>query len=161
MVLAVSALVSGGPLLLGLQPAYAAEATLSVAAGSFDLLGDHTEGMVQLEYAFAHEYWYGVQPLVGGWITYEEDNYLYGGLQRRFALTQSWWLTPSFAVGGYNVRNGKSLGKDLEFQSRLELGYQIRDRHGLSLQYGHISNGGLGHLNPGAEMLLLSYSYKL
>jgi len=159
--LAVSMLMVAGPVLIGPQQTQAAEGTISLAAGSFDLLGQHTDTMVQLEYAFAHEFWYGLQPLVGGWITFAEDNFLYAGLQRRFALTSHWWLTPSFAVGGYNDRNGKILGKDLEFQSRLELGYQFDERHGLSLQFGHISNGGLGHLNPGAEMLVLNYSYEL
>src|SRR5690606_21920322 len=102
---------------------------------------------------------FDLKPLVGGWGNGKEDYFVFGGLRKDFPLGAHWWVAPSFAIGAYHDIEGKDLGKELQFYSRISLGYDFDERRALGLELGHISNGGLGHINPGAETLTLNFEF--
>ena len=71
-------------------------------------------------------------------------------------------LTPSLAVGLYDNGHDRDLGTPFpEFRSAVELAYRFDDRSRVGVMFNHISNAGLGKVNPGTEQLMLSFSYPL
>lgn len=85
-------------------------------------------------------------------------NYLYGELRRDFAFPSGVLLTPSFGLGAFDGSSEFRLGKTLEFRTGIEIAYRFPGRYRLGLALFHMSNGGLGKENPGAEALVLSFS---
>ena len=84
---------------------------------------------------------------------YLEDNIgkLLSGNENKFIFT------PSFGAGYYNNGSGKNLGNSLQFRTTLEIAYKLQDNRRLSLSVGHISNANLSDVNPGVEIISLSY----
>ena len=66
-------------------------------------------------------------------------------------------FTPSFGFGVYNDGDGKKLGNNIQFRTTLEVSYQFSDKKRIGLSFGHISNANLGGINPGVEIISLSY----
>ena len=66
-------------------------------------------------------------------------------------------FTPSFGFGVYNDGDGKKLGNNIQFRTTLEISYQFSDKKRIGLSFGHISNANLGGINPGVEIISLSY----
>jgi hypothetical protein len=98
-------------------------------------------------------------PVLGATYTSEDATYGYLGGRVEVWLAPRWLLTPSFAAGAYSVGRDTNLGHDVEFRSALELAYRLGDGARLGVAFYHLSNAGLGRLNPGSESLVLTYSF--
>jgi len=71
--------------------------------------------------------------------------------------TSNFIFTPSFGVGYYDDGDGKELGNNIEFRTTFELSYQLKNENRIGISFGHISNANIADINPGAEVLSLSY----
>jgi len=100
------------------------------------------------------------RPAVGVLATTDRSVYVYGALGFGIPLGRL-VLTPSFGPGAYFRGGGKELGHVVEFRSQVELAWRFRDGSRLGFSVCHISNGGLGERNPGAESLTLTYEVPL
>jgi lipid A 3-O-deacylase len=66
-------------------------------------------------------------------------------------------LVLGFAPGFYDRGEGCELGSMLEFKSFASVSYRLKGMGKLSLQFSHLSNGGISTCNPGAESLGIQY----
>ena len=97
-----------------------------------------------------------IKPVTGFMITSDAASYLYTGIQAEYDLGKL-NITPSFTPGLYNEGDGKDLGHLIEFKSELQLSFDISDSSELGLSYNHVSNGGLGDINPGADSYMFNF----
>lgn len=130
---------------------------LAAYAGLFDVTqGDDQATMFGVEYRYKSIY-RGLRPLMGVFGTTDEAVYGYGGLAWDLYLTDNIVFTPNLAVGAFHHGTGKNLGYGLEFRDGLELNYQFDGGERVGLHFNHMSHAGLGHDNPGTEVLMLMY----
>ena len=66
-------------------------------------------------------------------------------------------FTPSFGVGIYDDGNGNKLGNTIQFRTAFEVSYQLSNKNRIGLSFVHISNANIGDINPGVEIISLSY----
>ena len=96
-----------------------------------------------------------------------DTNQLYAGLTWEWEFWRN--MFASLALGGaihdgdIDVRSNdkKELGCRVLFRGAVELGYRFRQRHGISLYFDNISNGGICHRNEGLELFGVRYGYRL
>lgn len=100
-----------------------------------------------------------IRPVVGLFVTSDEAVYGYAGAARDFELSPRFLLTPQFSVGAYEEGDGKDLGHALEFLSSLQLAYRFDAGSRIGLAYQHISNGSITDTNPGAEIIMLTWTW--
>ena len=102
-------------------------------------------------------------PVTGAMATSRGILYAYGGFRMEIPLGKRWVGSGGWATGLYypGDGDGKDLGGALEFRSHLELAYRLPGDSRLGLCLYHLSNGGIHHLNPGSESLVLTYSTRL
>ncbi|HZQ63248.1 MAG TPA: acyloxyacyl hydrolase [Casimicrobiaceae bacterium] len=115
--------------------------------------GSGTAAVLNADYRMTWRLPY-VSPLVGGLITSDADAYARAGLYHDFALSPRLTLTPHFSIGAYHHGSGQDLGAGLEFQTGLDLTYDMRS-YRIGIGAVHISNNGYGSRNPGTEALML------
>jgi hypothetical protein len=142
--------------LLGTAPLRAeGGSALAIAAGVFEP-GDSTYQAAELglQWRGGGRLWV-LHPMVGAILTHKGSYDLYAGFSFDLPLGKRVILRPSFAPGYYNMGSGKDLGYSLEFRSGLEVGWRFSNGTRLGVEFNHISNGGLGDRNPGANSLLL------
>jgi lipid A 3-O-deacylase len=140
-------------------PLMAAETSnlLEVSMGIFDFDND-SAGEARLE-------WRGqpmlgvLQPMVGAMGTTEGSAYAYAGLALELWLDERVVLTPSAAVGAYRRGGGKDLGQTLEFRTGATIQYRFDDNSRVGMAFHHLSNAGFADRNPGAESLMVSYTW--
>jgi hypothetical protein len=136
-------------------------ALLSFGVGYFDVLQhdpSDTAADFRIEYRSglslipAIEGWGKLKPWVGGEAT--STGALYGavGVLLEVPITSSVILSPSFGAGLYDQNGGRDLGSVVEFRSTFEVQYQFENLTRLGLAFSHISNAGLGSVNPGVEI---------
>ena len=95
--------------------------------------------------------------------------YLGIGIDLYFGKCRCVVLQPNFAVGifddgvdhGDGYTAGKDLGGGLEFRSGVELAYRFENNMRFGIAFSHISNAGLGDINPGTESLVLTWAVPL
>jgi hypothetical protein len=144
--------LAGGP------NGFAEEPETRFGVGVFDVSA-HGRLMVQAEHAFGRS-WNGVVPQVGILATEESSGYVYGGVGYPLSLGQRWSLLPSFSLGYYHQGAGKDLGNDLEFYTQIRLEYRFESLGQMGLAYGHISNADISDVNPGADILQVTYRFR-
>lgn len=132
---------------------------LTVTGGAFDLNGDDTTAALGLEYVDDRHWLWNLKPMTGAMVTTDAGLYLYAGLALDIYFGRRLVLTPSFAPGLYIEGGGKDLGHVIEFRSALRLAWRLDDRSRVGLEFNHISNAGLDDRNPGANQLLLTWSF--
>jgi hypothetical protein len=133
------------------------KATLGMCTGVAGIL-DHNKLLLgSLEYRPTVEF-HTIRPWAGMEFGYDII-YLAGGILTNMHVTDQLVFTPSFGVGIYSSNEGLQLGSILEFRSGVELSYGFHNNTRLGIHYGHISNGGLGHRNPGSEILKVIYYF--
>ncbi|MDC0194858.1 acyloxyacyl hydrolase [Alphaproteobacteria bacterium] len=110
------------------------------------------------------ENFFYLKPFVGIQLTSDSASYIVGGVYLEDNLgtlfsgkKSNIILTPSFGVGLYEDGNGKQLGNNIQFRSSFEISYQLESKNRIALSLGHISNANISDINPGVEMLSLSY----
>ncbi len=134
---------------------------LVLYGGYFDVTqDDNGAALVGLEYRY-QDIFYGLRPTVGGFVTSDEAYYGYAGIFWDIYLSDSWVFTPNSVVGAFSQGDGKDLGHWIEFRSGLELSYEFDDAQRLGVAFNHLSNASLGERNPGAETLIVQYSYPI
>ena len=89
-------------------------------------------------------------------MTADNATYLYTGIQGEYNFGKL-NFNPSFTPGLYGQGDGKDLGKTLEFKSELQLSLDLPKDSSFGLSYNHISNGGLGDKNPGANSYMFNF----
>ena len=105
--------------------------------------------------------WWQIRPMAQAFITNNANYYVGLGASRDFVINDSWLWGVASGVGYYHKVDGDyDLGTELEFYSRLYLGWQLSPKQGLRLDLGHISNAGFDDHNPGSETLTLSWVYQ-
>ncbi|MBD3635098.1 MAG: acyloxyacyl hydrolase [Methylophaga sp.] len=154
-----------GLLALSLPALAIAEEQSAVAftAGGYDAFDSEdnaTEIGVEYRFAPAADF-YNIIPTIGASVTSDGAYWAYAGVRYDWSLSANWVLTPHFALAAYENGGGVDLGYGLEFRTGLDLAYQMTDRSRLSLGYYHMSNADLGDYNPGADSIIVSYSYTL
>lgn len=100
----------------------------------------------------------------GTWIgaqASDQEYYLGAGLLLDWYVTEHIFITPSFGAGVYGEHHGVNLGSALEFRSGIECGYDMKESGRVSIGFWHLSNGGLGDINPGTEIVALRYSFPI
>jgi hypothetical protein len=135
-------------------PAQAAEALLEAGVGAFGFrhFGPVPEAEVQLRGpALVWE----LQPQAGMLLNDHGGFYGWVGVAADVALSEHLRLVPAFGVGYYQRGTGMSLGYPLEFRSQIEIAWRFDDGMRLGVQGYHISNAGLGDINPGVEAVLM------
>ncbi len=101
---------------------------------------------------------YGIKPNFTFMLGEHNIQYFALGGTKYFPLSDTLALGIGFSAGYLN--KSADLGSDLEFYSRGILRYSISQQQKLRLEFGHISNAGISHTNPGSENLVLAYEYQ-
>ena len=97
-----------------------------------------------------------LSPITGGMISENNSTYLYTGVQAQYKIGNI-NFTPSFSPGYYNEGDGKDLGNSLEFKSELQFSLDLPRDTQFGFSYNHLSNGGLGDKNPGANSYMFNF----
>lgn len=134
---------------------------LQLGAGDFDAVRQDDTAAHAAFRAALRPRRFQIRPLIGLFATSDESVYGYIGATREFPLSRRFLLAPQFSVGAYEAGDGKDLGHTLEFLSSLELAYRLDNGSRIGLAYQHISNGSISEDNPGAEIILLTWSWPL
>lgn len=92
-----------------------------------------------------------IHPLAGLQTSNRGQLYAYGGLAMDIFAGRHIIFTPSIVGGLYARGDGKDMGDVYEFRSTFEAGWRFDNEMRVVGYFGHLSNGGLGDCNPGAE----------
>lgn len=156
------------------SPAFAAPAqndtvavvpTLKLGAGWLDPLDDNDEtgGAFKAELHSDFKLLEDIGPLtsihpfIGAETSSHGGYYVYGGPAADFALSPSWVLTPSLAVGYYEKGGSADLGSShLQFRGGAEVAYRFVNGHKLGLELTHTSPFGT-HDGAGIEAATVNY----
>ena len=158
-ILALSIAATFTGLRLGAEVSDGDPSYLVFGSGASYVLSSTKFSLASVEYRLEENY-YGIHPYLLGCSRTNGDNYYLGaGLLYNFVLSPRWRITISSGPGYYDHNSGAfNLGKSIEFYSNIEVSTKVWHEHRLGLSLGHISNGGLGNHNPGAETLRLVYA---
>lgn len=141
------------------DPAY-----LILGAGSIgNIVADRkSAGLFSFEYRAGPELeLLHVRPSLGVFATTDSSVYAWLGLNLDLYFAKRIVLTPQLAVGYYSKGDGQDLGHELEFRTGAVLAWRFDDRSRLGLGFHHLSNLGLGKINPGTESLTVFYAHPL
>lgn len=141
----------------GGQPAGRPVSTAVVSIGAFDAENaGQRASEAGVQYRLPWSGWH-LQPTVGGMATSAGAVSLYAGVSVEAPVGRHLSLRGSFAPGYYTPgRAGKDLGSALEFRSGLEVAVRLSGGWRVGVEYYHLSNAGLGRINPGQESLVLT-----
>lgn len=134
---------------------------LAVGAGWFDVVHqDDTAIEARAEYRSGRRFWI-FKPLAGVMASTDGSVHAYTGVLSDFYFGRRLVVSPSVAPGYYHEGSGKDLGSAFEIRSQLEVAYRFDDRSRLGMAFSHMSNAGVGDINPGAESVTFYYSIPL
>lgn len=102
-----------------------------------------------------------IKPWAGLEATDDGGVYGVGGFLFDVPIGDSLAFVPNVGVGLFHDGGGKNMGSTIEFRSTLELDYKFEDKSRMGFAFGHISNAGITHTNPGAEILTVYYHMPL
>lgn len=136
---------------------------IMVGAGVFDAFlqqdapGSGESAVVNVEYRFGRKFFY-LGFVVGGLVNSDGGSFVYVGnyadiRYKRFVAT------PVLSLGAYEEGDGPDLGGTFEFRSSIALDYEIGKDSRVGVRVSHTSNAGIHEDNPGANELLLTYSF--
>lgn len=149
-----------GGSLLGTRPD-----RVSFAVGAFNVIRNDDEDNLknndislvgQAEYRIGRK-WYGLAPMAGIMANTDGGVFGYGAVYSDLAFG-AWIITPSFGLGGYHRNGSKDLGGIFQFYASLGAAYEFADQSRLGLQMSHVSNAWIYDLNPGVEVVFVTYS---
>ncbi len=133
---------------------------LTFGAGIYDF-SDEGTGVVSVEYTHKSALIWKIKPMGGVLVTFDGALYGYGGFGLDIFFGRRIVVTPSIAAGLYSDGGGKDLGHVVEFRSSVKIAYRLDSRARIGLDLYHLSNAGLDDINPGANVLMLTYSMPL
>ena len=140
------------------------ENKFTLYVGTFDTIdkeGDDEATLYGLEHnnsvLFKDTFIGRFSPITGGFITEKDSIFIYTGVQAQYEIG-TLKITPSFAPGYYEKGNGKDLGMELEFQSKIKLSFDFFKDTKIGYSYSHISNNDWGTVNPGVNNETFSFT---
>lgn len=134
---------------------------LDVAIGHVDAIDNEVDepGVFKLEYRFRPiAKWWNLVPAIGAARSEAGASFIFTDFKKDFFLTGDWVLTASFGVGIFDDGVDVKLGNELEFRSGIKISYLFENDIRVGLALFHLSNGGLGDVNPGTEPAFVSVS---
>ena len=145
-------------------PAWASDdGYAKVFIGTYDMFRDNQDTQYGVEVQSPDGLGrYDFKPLLGLMRTREQSHYLYTGVSRTSFFTASptgLAFTFSFGPGLYFYGDGDDtdLGHVFELRSSGGLIWQFADRTRIGLHYAHLSNASITEVNPGSELVTLTY----
>lgn len=140
------------------DPAYG-----KVFLGTVDAFRDNQDSQYGLEYQWSRGLThFGFKPFVGALRTRDASHLIYTGVSRTSSFTASdtgLALTFSFGPGLYLHGGGEDtdLGYWLEFRTSGGLLWNFSDDTRIGVHFSHLSNASLTDVNPGTELLTITY----
>lgn len=130
---------------------------LGGASGVFDR---ETNPAIAVEYRSAYGFatlrpWLAVEWATDGAV------FAGGGALRSLTLGKAWSFAVGFGAGRYDRHEGRDLGSHLEFLTYGEISRRAGAGRNVLLRLTHVSNGSLGDVNPGTELVMIGYSVAL
>ncbi|HUG12778.1 MAG TPA: acyloxyacyl hydrolase [Opitutaceae bacterium] len=98
--------------------------------------------------------WHGIRPWLGTSVSDNGTWFAGAGFIYDIKPSPDWTVTLGTGPFYYESMNDE-LGFDLEFYSFVEVTRHLRNEVRLGLRIGHLSNAGLGRINPGTENVTL------
>lgn len=129
-------------------------ASFVLGLGAAHLRAVNPATTVRAEYRHGDVLPWRVQPFAGVDAGGDHSVYVYVGVLRALGIGSRVRLTPSVGVG-YFDHGTFVLGYPIEFRSGFEVSVRLVDALEVGAAWHHVSNGGLGRLNPGSEQLVL------
>lgn len=89
----------------------------------------------------------------------------YGGVLWEINSQQGFFLATGLGAALHNGeldtddKDKKSLGSRVLFRIPIEVGYQVTERHSLSILFDHVSNAGLASSNEGLDTIGIRFGY--
>jgi hypothetical protein len=84
-------------------------------------------------------------------------HFFYGGIGLSIPLADQVMIGGSFAPGYYHDHGNLPLDSVLVFRSQGWIGFKYSQHQALSLDWHHFSNGGLGTVNAGVNVIGMTY----
>jgi hypothetical protein len=145
--------------------------SLTIGAGYYNILNDKGEpghedrdkggaGIGRVELRFNQEF-LRIRPFIGVEANTDSATYVYGGGMFDVHFGEHFILSPNAAVGAYFNGDGRDMGSTLEFRTGVEAAWQFDNKMRIGAAFHHISNAGIGDVNPGVEELTLNLSIPL
>lgn len=134
---------------------------IAFGAGLFGVLDDDAGTLdLRFEYRWGWSLWV-LKPWAG--IEATTDGALFGivGVLADFDLGSRWVFTPGAGFGPFDAGSGKDLGNPVQFRTQVEFARRFAGDDRFILALSHISNAGLGEINPGTEVFSIYYSIPL
>lgn len=88
-------------------------------------------------------------------------NFIYADFRRPMWQGRNWGLISFFGPGVFHDSDQVNLGYDIQFRSGMDLSYRFDGGTRIAVGVSHLSNASLGRLNPGTEVVSVSYSMPL
>ena len=134
----------------------------SLGVSAFGVFDADTRGAITLGLEGSElEALWSIRPTLQ-WIARPEGNwYLGAGRVREFALSETWSWGLGAGLGVYHEGGGKDLGQPLEFHTRGFVAWRMVPGQQLRLEIEHLSNADLDKINPGVDLLSLSWVFAL
>lgn len=142
-------------------------AALGLFLGTVDSARPNQDSQYGVEYQFARRLTdYGFRPIAGLMRTRDASHYFYSGISRHSAFTESATglaLAVSLAAGLYLHGGGADtdLGHPLELRTSVGLEWLFADATRVGVHFAHLSNASIAAVNPGTELVTLSYALAL
>ncbi|ALU44909.1 acyloxyacyl hydrolase [Pseudoalteromonas rubra] len=130
-------------------------ARLGIGAGVWGVFDDADVHAVHIDYELPKlKGFYGLQPIFSVFKAEQGYNYYGSGFTMTFQLDSElyWGVGSQLGI----VDRPRGLGHKVEFYSRIFLENKISNDWLIRFELGHISNAGLGDLNPGSESFVIS-----
>ena len=145
--------------------------SLTLGAGYYNILNDKGEpghedrdkggaGIGRVELRF-NEQFLRIRPFIGIEANTDSATYFYGGGMLDVRFGPHFILSPNAAVGAYFNGDGRDMGSTVEFRTGIEAAWEFDNRMRIGAAFHHISNAGIGDVNPGVETLTLNLSIPL
>jgi len=129
-------------------------------AGVTGILDNDRDATARIEYHFDKELLPRITPYLSAGIATDGSSLFGGGLAYRLPLGEHWRITLASGPAYYDQNGGANLGYELEFVSYAEIATEVAPGFWMGLNVGHISNAGLGKVNPGREIVGITYSFR-
>ena len=130
---------------------------VSVQAGWIGVLdgADDRDEVLSIEARLA-PHWRGIHPWANLSVVDSGTWFTGAGISYDFMLPREFRVTVGGGALYYHAGDiGDDLGYELEFIAFIELTRELRNGMRLGLRHGHISNTGIGRMNPGTETLTI------
>lgn len=134
---------------------------IAVSIGGYDAF-ENAATEVGIEFRFKPlESFTNLVPAIGIGTNSDDDYWLYGGYRYDMDFAKQWVFTPHISFVLYEHEDGIDLGGNIQFRSGVEIAYKLENRSRIGIGIYHLSNFGLEEENPGAESIIINYSFPL